>query len=50
METTTSILDISGTIYVRIPFGMVKFFGLKGGTEAKISDVSNREATLVFPE
>ncbi len=50
MEIKTSVLNISGSIYVRIPFEMAGYFELKGGTEAKISDVSKREATLVFPE
>ncbi len=50
MELETSILDISGSIYVRIPSNVVAFFKLKGGMKAKISDKSNREATLIFPE
>jgi hypothetical protein len=49
MEIETSVLDISGSIYVRIPSNMADFFKLKGDTKARISDKSNREAIIVFP-
>lgn len=50
MELETSIFEISGTIVVRIPRNMADYFRLKGGMKARISDLSNREASLIFPE
>ncbi len=50
MEIETSILDISGSIYVRIPSSVAEFFKLKGGMKARISDKSSREAYIIFPE
>lgn len=51
MILDTSILEISGSIFVRIPPAMVKYYKIKEyprpGT-CSIEDIGNKEAKLTF--
>lgn len=51
MILDTSILDINGSILVRIPPGMVEFFKIKDKPrpgKCKIEDTGDNEAKLTF--
>ncbi len=49
MDTETSILCIGDSFYVRVPANMAKYFGLNGKTTARIKDVDNNRAEIIFP-
>jgi hypothetical protein len=46
----TTVVDISGSIFVRIPARMAKHLGLKGNTPCKgqIEYINNKTARLTF--
>lgn len=51
MEATTSILDIAGTLYVRVPHNMAEYFRLpeiKENGECKIKDLTKNKAEITF--
>lgn len=51
MESNTSILNIAGTFYVRVPFNMATYFRLsdiKENGECKIKDLTKNKAELTF--
>ncbi len=51
MEANTSILDIAGSLYIRIPSNMAKYFKLseiKENGECKIKDLTKNKAELTF--
>jgi hypothetical protein len=51
MESNTSILNIAGTLYVRVPSNMAKYFRLsdiKENGECKIKDLTKNKAELTF--
>lgn len=47
MISETTIIDVGGSLYARIPFDQVKYFKIKPGT-CSIEDLSKNEAKLVF--
>ncbi len=49
MELKTSVIDISGSYYVRIPPAFVEYCKLKKTNEARIKDIGNNELSVVFP-
>ena len=49
MEIDTSIQEISGTYYVRVPSNFVDFFKIRGAKTAKIKDVGTNKAEITFP-
>jgi len=51
MEAITSLLDNSGTVYVRIPSDFAKYFRLTEiieNGECKIKDIGDNKAELTF--
>lgn len=48
MELDTTITEINGTIFVRIPANMADYFRLKGKDKAKITDISTNEVNIKF--
>ena len=49
MEINTSILEINGSHYVRVPPDFVKYFRLYGKKTAEIKDVGTHKAEITFP-
>ena len=49
MEINTSILEINGSHYVRVPPDFVKYFRLYGKKTAEIKDVGTNKAEITFP-
>lgn len=47
MISDTTVIDLGGSLYVRIPFNQVKYFELEPGT-CEIEDLNKNEAKLVF--
>lgn len=47
MISKTTIIDVGGSLYARIPFDQVKYFEIKPGI-CTIEDVNKNEAKLVF--
>lgn len=51
MELNTTIIDINGSILVRIPPAMVEFYGLKDKPrpgKCQIHEINKNEVKLVF--
>lgn len=49
MEIETTVQEISGSYYVRVPSDMAKFLKLQKTTEAKIKDLTDKKVEITFP-
>lgn len=49
MELKTSIIDISGSFYIRIPPAFVEYYKLKKTNEAKIEDTDKNKLSVTLP-
>lgn len=48
MEIETTIHEISGSYFVRIPANLASYFKLKGKDKAKIKDTARNKADITF--
>lgn len=49
MEINTTIQELNGSFYVRIPALMVSYLNLKKKKEATIRDITNTKVEIIFP-
>lgn len=49
MELKTTIQEQNGSYYIRIPANMVEYFKVQKTKEAKIKDLSEKQAVITFP-
>ncbi len=49
MEIETTVQEISGSFYVRIPAAMASYLKLQKTTEAKIKELTEKKVEITFP-
>ncbi len=49
MEIETTVQEISGSFYVRIPAAMAAYLKLQKTTEAKIKELTEKKVEITFP-
>ena len=49
MISETSIIDIAGSMYVRVPANMAEYFKIKDKRKCKIEDIDKNKVEITFP-
>jgi len=50
METKTTVQEIGGSYFVRIPAVLAEYLKLQKTTEAKIKDINDKKVEISFPK